>query len=357
MEEKSVRFPSLNGLRAISICFVLFHHLSMRDKIFQNIGEHKFAQLFIKFITDGQLGVNIFFVISGFLITSLLLIEENRNGAISIKDFYIRRTLRIFPAYYFFLFVLFVLQLVHIVQIGCASWFTALTYTKYFNWGADWFTAHAWSLSIEEQFYLFWPLLFAVGDKTRKNTAFFLVLIVPIIKLYLYFHPVIWINDLTLFKRIDAIAIGCLIALYKNLLLERLRPYFKVIFYVSLLGICFLICLPAINDKLHLHLGLLIILFGSTFGTIANIFIGAILLYSVWGNRGLWFRLLNTQILNYIGMLSYSIYLWQQLFISDLGYWANSFPQNVICIFMVAVFSYYCIEQPFLKLKTKFQKT
>ncbi|MBS1756727.1 MAG: acyltransferase [Bacteroidetes bacterium] len=351
-----LKYPSLNGLRAISILLVICYHLSLQDQVFGKVFENKLLQPFVNLIRDGYLGVNVFFVISGFLITSLLLEENKKKQTISLKNFYIRRTLRIFPAYYFFLLILFALQLANVIHIGDSSWLTAITYTKYFNWNLDWVTAHAWSLSIEEHFYLFWPLVFSLGNKIRKRAAFALVLLVPVIKLCLYYHPITWMNDLTIFKRIDAIAIGCLIALYKNKLLQIFKPYFKTFFYLSIAGIYLLIYLPSINGKLHLHLDFLIMLLGSTYGTIANLFIGIILLYSVFGHQGLWFRLLNSKLLNYIGLLSYSLYLWQQLFISTPKYWATSFPQNIILFFIVAIFSYHCIEQPFLKLKDKFQK-
>ena len=352
-----IRYPSLNGLRAISIFFVIFSHLSIQHKIFSELFKYKLLQPIINIIRDGNLGVNVFFVISGFLITTLLSEEYRKKQTISLRNFYIRRTLRIFPAYYFYLFVLFILQINNLVSVGgSSSWLSAITYTKYFNWKLDWVTAHAWSLSIEEHFYLFWPLLFLLGDKIRKNAAMVLVLLVPVIKLCLYFHPITWMNELTIFKRIDSIAIGCLTALYKDELLTVLKPYFKASFYLSVLGIYFLIYLPTISSKLNVNLDFVIMLFGSTYGTLANVLIGIILLYSVFGHQGLWFRLLNSKILNYIGLLSYSIYLWQQLYISGYKYWITSFPQNVFFVFVTAIFSYHCIEQPFLRLKEKFQK-
>ncbi|MBS0624324.1 MAG: acyltransferase [Verrucomicrobia bacterium] len=355
------KYPSLNGLRAISILLVILYHSDHKYHILEQAFQNKLLQPFVNILRDGQLGVNVFFVISGFLITSLLLTEERKTQTVSLKYFYIRRTLRIFPAYYFYLLVLLVLHLSNIIYINNHAWWTAITYTKYFNWNLDWFTGHAWSLSIEEHFYLLYPLLFISGDKVRKTAAISFVLIVPAIKVFMYYHPVHlqWINDLTIFKRIDAIAIGCLIALYKDKLLSLLSNNFKLLFYASCLGIFLLPYLPGINQKLNLHLGFIILPFGSTIGTIANILICIILLYSVFVHQGWWFRLLNSKVLNYIGLLSYSIYLWQQLFISGklLNYWVTSFPQNLIFVFGAALFSYYCIERPFLKLKDKFQKT
>lgn len=351
--EQKVYFPSLNGLRAISILLVVFYHLEMNYHVFRETFPRKLKSVY-GLLSDGHLGVNVFFVISGFLITSLLLSEEKKTGTVSFKNFYIRRTLRIFPAYYFYLLVLFILFSLNIIHISNPSWLTAITYTKYFNWRLDWLTRHAWSLSVEEHFYLFFPLLFTLGNNIRKKLTFILVLLPPIAGIYNHFVPTDWLNDLTIFKRIDALAIGCFIAFYKDALLLLLRKYFKVLFYASFLILFILPFLPYISDKFHLHLGMVLVALGSRHGTIANLCIGIILLYSISTNKGVWFRLLNTKVMNYIGLLSYSIYLWQQLFISDLHYWATSFPQNVVLVFVFAMFSYYFIEKPFLKLKDRF---
>lgn len=108
MSVSLVKYPSLNGLRAISILFVILQHLQSQSGVFNTLALPKWLNPFLFTIQDGSLGVNIFFVISGFLISSLLLNEEKQTGTISLKSFYLRRTFRIFPAYYFFyLFIFF----------------------------------------------------------------------------------------------------------------------------------------------------------------------------------------------------------------------------------------------------------
>ena len=154
------KYESINGLRAISIFLVLTHHFILQYNILKNFKDVRWMGPILKLLNDGQLGVNVFFVISGFLITSLLLQEEAKTKRVSLKNFYIRRTLRIFPAYYFLLLVYFILQLLGYIHISNQAWLTSVTYTKYFNWSADWYTRHAWSLSIEEHFYILWPLIF-----------------------------------------------------------------------------------------------------------------------------------------------------------------------------------------------------
>ena len=112
-----------------------------------------------------------FFVLSGFLITTLLLKEFDSNGSISLKKFYARRTLRIFPAFYFFLLVLFVADRLGLVpRIDGSSWIHALTYTMDYVGLKDrpWNLGHIWSLAVEEQFYLLWPRRWSCSGPERR---------------------------------------------------------------------------------------------------------------------------------------------------------------------------------------------
>jgi peptidoglycan/LPS O-acetylase OafA/YrhL len=351
---KQQKYPSINGLRAVSICLVIISHLALQYNIFSNISHIVWLQPFIYFSSNGQLGVDVFFVISGFLITTLLLQEEENTQTISLKNFYIRRTLRIFPAYFFLLFVYFILQSFHYIHINRDSWITALTYTKYFNWQSDWYTSHAWSLSIEEHFYIIWPFFFIAGDKIRKVFTIFLICIVPVIRTYIYLFPVTWISELSIFIRIDSIAVGCLFALYRDPILNVVRPHFTKLFYVSIILLFFSRYFPKAADLVHLKCLFIPLGLKDGTGTIANILIAIIMMYSIFGNKGIWYKLLNLRFMNYLGILSYSIYLWQQPFIRNTDYWVNQMPQNLFFIFAAALFSYYLIEKPFLKLKSRF---
>ena len=244
-----IRYPSLNGLRALSIFFVLFHHLGLKNNLFAGTAGVAWLVPFTNFIRDGQLGVNVFFVISGFLITSLLLNEEAETGTVSLKNFYIRRTLRIFPAYYFLLLVYFVLQRMGVIYVPHSSWVTAITYTKYTNWFADWYTSHAWSLSIEEQFYICWPFIFLAGKSARKAIAAGIIVVVPYLRYYAISNQIPWMNDLTIFVRIDAIATGCLFALYKDQIITMFSPHWPRLFYSAALCLFMLQLLPMIAGK------------------------------------------------------------------------------------------------------------
>jgi peptidoglycan/LPS O-acetylase OafA/YrhL len=140
-------FGSLDGIRAGSILAVIWHHATPR-------GGYN-----LPMFDRGFLGVDMFFVLSGFLIVTLLLRERDRNGNISLKNFYARRTLRIFPVYYALLGALTALYLIK-PDAGSASAFFEelpfhLSYTS--NWIDASVLAFTWSLATEEQFYLFWP--------------------------------------------------------------------------------------------------------------------------------------------------------------------------------------------------------
>jgi len=140
-------FRSLDGIRAASILAVIWHHATPRGA---------FA---MPMFDRGFLGVDMFFVLSGFLIVTLLLRERDRNGRISLRNFYARRTLRIFPVYYAVLGALTLLYLWK-PHSGSASAFLSelpfyVTYTS--NWVDTTVLAATWSLATEEQFYLIWP--------------------------------------------------------------------------------------------------------------------------------------------------------------------------------------------------------
>jgi len=346
------KLPSLNGLRAMSVFIVILHHLSLNNNA-TFITKHQFLMPFYSFFTDGQFGVNVFFVISGYLITLLLIAEKQKTGRISLKDFYIRRTLRIFPAYYFLLLVYFVFTLLGLIQITGASWLTSLTYTKYFNSNLDIYTAHFWSLSIEEHFYLCWPFVFTFcSDRFCKIALIVIVIAVAVTRCYVYYYPVSFINDLTIFLRLDSIATGCFFALYKDRILRVFSKNWRYVFYLSIICMC---AIPYIQPFLdNIGWTFLTVALGARHGTIANIVIAVIMMYCVYGPRKSVYKFLNLKFINYIGLLSYSLYLWQQYFVFKATNSRVELLINMALLFLAANFSHYIIERPFIKLKTRF---
>src|SRR3954470_16220242 len=145
------RLPSLDGLRALSVAMVVGGHLAYT-------GTAPAAFKTVLLFSDGALGVRFFFVISGFII-STLLINEGANGSIpSLKRFYLRRFIRLVPVQIVFLAALLLLTLYGTLNINSCQFLTSLTYTK--NYGcSSWIDGHLWSLSVEEQFYILWPFI------------------------------------------------------------------------------------------------------------------------------------------------------------------------------------------------------
>ncbi|MFT3814958.1 MAG: acyltransferase [Acidovorax sp.] len=160
------RFGSLDGLRALSIVAVMWHHSGGPEVV--------------EILKRGQLGVHLFFAISGFLITTLLIREKDRYGEISIRNFFLRRSLRIFPLYYAILTVYVIVVLV--IERGSQAGQAFLSNLPYFltyttNWFVDYKNGErtifyfAWSLATEEQFYIVFPWLVAFTSKRTTTTA------------------------------------------------------------------------------------------------------------------------------------------------------------------------------------------
>ena len=128
----------------------------------------------------GNFGVKIFFVISGFLITLLLLQENSRTGSIDLKQFYIRRSIRLFPAFYFYILCIALADMLGVITLFSGDLLHAATYTMNYHEERSWWLNHTWSLAVEEQFYLIWPsLICLVGMLRAKNIAIAAILIIP----------------------------------------------------------------------------------------------------------------------------------------------------------------------------------
>ncbi len=343
------KISSLNGLRAISIIIVILYHLKQHGIIDQSAYLVQIFDLFFR----GAFGVNVFFVISGFLITSLLINEEYKTNAISLKNFYIRRTLRIFPAFYFLLLVYFILQLLGYIYISNMAYFSAITYTKYiFKDGKDYFTGHAWSLSIEEHFYLLWPIMFKVFKKYRKTIPWLLILLSVVYEIYrLKDFPNQY--NLNILAKSNTLAIGCLFAIHKDAIVNYLQSKWTYLIAIATGTILFLNYFEN-HFPTNLFIGKLFYVLGGTDGIVSGFAIACFIFYSIYGPKNWWHWLLNTKLLNYIGLLSYSLYLWQQLFTYKSDMFINKAPFNILFLLLAALFSYYIIEKPFLKLKDRF---
>jgi peptidoglycan/LPS O-acetylase OafA/YrhL len=208
--------PWLDGVRGVAVLVVLLHNLPFVDNIESTLS----ANLFRLVVGTGWVGVQLFFVLSGFLITGILL--RTREASNYFSSFYVRRILRIFPLYYFALFVGFVI-LARITTVPGLSGHTqhqAWYWLYVSNW-AGVFGRHVpsfdhfWSLAVEEQFYLVWPLVvFFLGDRRLLHLCLGLIVGALFFRCaaYVAVQEPLWPYQCTL-ARIDALAIGAAAAL------------------------------------------------------------------------------------------------------------------------------------------------
>jgi peptidoglycan/LPS O-acetylase OafA/YrhL len=341
MSAKIDHLPSLDGLRAISISLVLLGHLSRtRNFTSVDLGVGDYSHL----------GVVVFFVISGFLITRLMLLERLKNGQVSLKRFYARRALRLFPAMYTYVACVCLLWLAGVVHLHARDIWHAATYTVNFLPERAKPIGHLWSLSNEEQFYLLWPCTFVVlGPRRAGWVAVGTILFGPVARagawLFLRKTPY---GDLPMFPMVaDSIAIGCLLANISGWL-ERQNWYLQLFRPVYSAGL--LAALLVINR----YMGYTIV---SVFGTSVVILFLAILIHRCVYCSHDWFgRVLNWKPVAFVGVLSYSLYLWQQLFLNrESDAWINTFPQNLVFAIAAALASYFLLEKPLLKLRHRLQ--
>jgi peptidoglycan/LPS O-acetylase OafA/YrhL len=339
-------YPSIDGLRGIAILSVILHHSSVGHS--WNVW------------IDGTIGVHIFFIISGFLITTLLLKEKVKKGKVSFKNFYIRRVLRIFPVAYLYIFTVIILSHIFHFQLGFKNALTSLLYLKNFPTGNTWETGHFWTLSVEEQFYLFVPVLLITNTNRFLKLVFVAFLVVPVVD-YIAFHNIgvfytnRTIHDLTFIflALLDQgtlyILVGSLFSILvfkKIIIVEK----FKNHYYLS----AFLFICAALIHFVYITPNVPYL--SSTLFAVLTAFVIAINLYE----NNLLTSILSHPVLVKLGILSYSLYIWQQLFTLKQPWrgefkYSDSIALNMIILFIVAFCSYYFFERRFLKLKSRFK--
>lgn len=339
-------FPQLDGLRGVAVLIVVIGHTFVFRLGLGYAWTH-FALL----------GVLIFFVLSGFLITGLLCAEERRFNNISLRRFYLRRVLRILPA--FFAFILTIGLLIHLGLVIDTPWSTvavSLVFLK--NIGGTGLTlAHLWSLSLEEQFYLVWPVLFSVVGR-RKILAPTLGVILAIviyrttaITLAPHLHGV-GIFELRSDFRMDSILVGCALALSLDRaeLFTQFSPFLRwathPVWILPTLLFWTLYCDVPPLWSVYLTIQTILVC-GLVFNTI-------VFPDSVLG------RLLELGPICFLGLISYSLYLWQQVFLvtndPDWGL-VRDLPFCLFACVAVAMLSYFIVERPFLRLKGRFSRS
>ncbi len=352
-------FPALDGVRAIAIISVMLYHLEFLVPELNPL------------VRGGFLGVDIFFVLSGFLITSILLKEQDSFGSISLKNFFIRRFFRLAPAFWFFLVVLYFFGNYILPPIQAQIIYDNYNFAYAFFYLMNWHRAsneaitgnlnHTWSLAIEEQFYIIWSVVlykaFSEG-RNRKQitiaTAGFIVVIILWRAIRAFIGVDVYILYYSTDTRIDALLIGCVASmiycwrLVPDAFFES-RP-FRILTITALL-ISFLILFGNSYTDIDLYYGS-ISLFTTSIATL--------LLWIVTRN-GTWLHfILESGPLRWIGRISYPLYLWHYAFYEFAKKSFESVAVQVIVgiatAIVVAAISYYIIEKPFLRIKDRFSK-
>ena len=341
MASDTPRLPSLDGMRALCICLVLFAHL---------IGTAGFPRLPVPWptfwATLTSLGVRTFFVMSGFLITTILVRELRRTGGVSLRLFYLRRTLRIFPVCYVYVIFLIVAQRTHLFHLQHNDLLAIMTFTMNYHRERSWYVGHVWSLGIEEQFYLLWPLALKVLDeKNLRRACWAVIALAPLIRIGLYrFVPALrdGIGE-TYPTAADILATGCLLALCREQLAASKA-------YLDFLGshafwfvpLAILICAAEPSEGARFLFGETIMNFGIAL---------AIDRFTRFPDK-LSGKVLNSGPLVALGLASYSVFMWQQPFLnrSSLSPVAH-FPRSLALALLAGFVSYRLVERPMIRLR------
>lgn len=356
---KSFYLPGLNGIRAIAALIVLLFHIDQYMYYFKipSMGFHSTGM--------AGYGVVLFFVLSGFLITYLLILEKDKFQKIDLKKFYIRRIMRIWPLYYFIILIAIII----VISTTSASQFLqnySLTFSIYslmlanvgFGLGLGFTTIYPlWSIGVEEQFYLFWPILLS----RFKNIAYSLVGVILIylaIKLALRFTENSTIYSIWWHASFDCMAIGGLGAF---LVANKKSKFLNIIYNKAIQIFAWLILFTSIVYK-PLEIFTFI-----NFELHALVYV--IIIMNVSSNPNSLIKL-EYKIFNFIGRISFGIYAYHVTIILLLSFLTDGLELSksntfnyfgiyflvVILTLFVAFISNKYFESYFLHLKEKFSK-
>jgi peptidoglycan/LPS O-acetylase OafA/YrhL len=340
----SPRIPVLDGYRAVAVLLVIVYHFG-----------HSWV--------PGGLGVLMFFVLSGFLITWLLLREEDSRGRVSLRGFYLRRGLRIFPAFYAYFLVGLVYLLVRQVPVPWGHAASSLLYVSNYYEGVvrppESFVSHTWSLAIEEQFYLLWPgLVVLLRGQRRRLTVIVVLIIVGAWGLRAGLRLGLGVDQGYVYRafetRADHLMMGCLLALAIR---QRLGA--------GLIdALCARAVYPAITVALLAASAALNVVLGEVYrdlvGFCVDPVLAAVLIAQLlaFHDRRPW-RWLDWRPVAEVGALSYGMYLYHQLAIAPAARLGAGWPWPVGLALVLgittvaALASRHLIERPFLRLKSR----
>ncbi|MFD1255699.1 acyltransferase family protein [Mucilaginibacter terrae] len=341
-------YKELDGVRGLAALMVVLFHIKQ-----SGLSKDAFAQIIFKAGNIGQTGVILFFVLSGFLITRILIVSKHKNGY--FKNFFVRRSLRIFPLYYLAL-VVFLIVYPYLVYGQPISFDKSWTFWLYlqnigmtFKWNQEG-PAHLWSLAVEEHFYLIWPfVVYWVSDKTLLKIIAIVIFFCIAFRILLLNNGYAGIFYFTL-TTVDCLAIGGFVALnekYNWLNLKQLGFIFFIT--VIILGFNWILFKGKGNDYIQiLKLPFIAILYMCVINFLIS-------------SESYFNTIFKTRFLTYTGKVSYGLYIFHPLCIELIKkfYIQKSFLFYLVAVFMssflLASLSYYGYETWFLKLKKKFE--
>jgi peptidoglycan/LPS O-acetylase OafA/YrhL len=330
------RIGALDGWRGAAILLVLVDHAG---ELSHNPWVHKLTRC-------GATGVGIFFALSGFLITTLLLRERQKLGRIRVGAFYCRRVLRIVPSVVVFLGALFCLRELHILQVTRLELASSLFLFRNYipsNWGTGWYTDHFWSLMVEEHFYLLWPLVLLTTRANLKALTAIALMVAGWRAVSLHFHLLAgpWAPGRTDI-RADSLLWGCILAIIfaRPELRERLKR--AIPGWVMLL----LVAIDVASNILHGQ---------HDYSAYEPFILALLVVWPILYPDSILRQSLDLAPLRFVGTVSYSLYIWQQMWMLFPGApmpfpRLQAFPLNVVMAFCCGVVCYYAVEKPFIQL-------
>jgi peptidoglycan/LPS O-acetylase OafA/YrhL len=338
----------LDGVRAVAVFMVIFFHFFF---------ELNLPPLINKIANFGRTGVSLFFVLSGFLITRILIETKESPGYFS--NFYVRRSLRIFPLYYFYLTLIFIIlplisgKPIPPFNLQVYNWTYLQNFALSFRWEHV-SPRHLWSLSVEEHFYLFWPLLIYLLSITKIVLASVLTIVIAFVVKY-FMIEYDYLAYYFTFARMDELSMGALLAVLeiKNKLIARNANKFLLLSVILAVPTIALLTIFTDIDNTIIQIvkyNLLAFTYLSMIGYIISL-----------RETGWVKRFLSTKPMVYSGKISYGLFVYHPLCI--IAVW-NVFPKmNLAILFVIVVgfsllvasASYYLFELNFLKLKRFFE--
>lgn len=337
-----------DGLRAMSIILVILTHLGMYEWLPDN---HYFHTRVWQLIS-GTTGVQVFFSISGFLITTILLLEFRQNGKIHFAGFFARRFLRLMPPLIVFYIVVAILIKSTMIPYSREGYLLAVFYL--YNYAPLRFSmaeiGHTWSLALEEQFYFFWP--FVIRFLTRVRSLLTVIIgFVLLSGIAAFVYPKLWFApsfnmDRWFIPAIAPVMIGSGFAVLNFFPQAGWRNFFVEKKRILMIG-CLLFLYPLYGPLIEIAF------------IFQSIGISGILVWITHNQQSRLTTILETGWIAYIGKISYGLYVYQGLYLRTGpggSLWIQQFPQNICLTLITAVLSFYLLEKPILLLKKRFRR-